>query len=99
MQQNPPDIGLDAARHECKRAIGSQHLSVVLLTNHLHSLGWNWEAQTTDEALYVGIIGLPEPGDLPEHTIIAWANSHQYDLLPPLIRATAMALESKWARL
>lgn len=97
MLQNPPDIGIDPARHVCKQAFNTPHLNVALVTRGLNDLGWNWEATTSETGLYVGIIGLPDPAD--EGSIIAWVEGQPFDLLPALLRATAMALESQWARL
>ena len=97
MSQNPPEIGLEAARYTVRKAFGTEHLNLAVVTLGLARLGWSWEAVGKADGLYVGVAGLPEPEE--SGTIIAWTHVEQFDLFPALVRATAMAIESKWERL
>lgn len=99
----PEPIGMDAARYICKQAFKTPHLNLILVTMGLAELGWAWEATGSADGLYVGVLGLPgesdEPDRLEGRRVLVSVDYPRHDLLPPLLQATAMALESKESRL
>ena len=98
----PELISMDAARYLCKQAFKTPHLNLILVTLGLAELGWAWEATGSADGLYVGVLGLPGESDEPERLegrrVLASVDYPKHDLLPPLLQATAMALESNAGR-